>query len=299
MILSGAVPPDASALRDAIRRRLIATARQDPRIVGLVDYGSSSQGRADAWSDLDVALFLRDADLPAFERDWIAWAGQFGPLLLAYIGGVGHPWTVYAAQPVLLRVDFAFHAESALEEMRAWPTAPQSVEAMVLYDATGGRLAAIAHTLVGQPLDPPDPATTFTSVCGDFWYYILRTLGRVHRGQAWGARQDYHSIVLNLLSALLRLEVGATARWRASEAAVGLEAVLTPERLAQLERCIPGPGLTGVQAAMTRAAELGWITCRAGAACYDRPWPEALARAILRLLGTAPPATDETAPEQK
>ena len=103
MILSGDRPPDAPALRAAIRQRLIATARQDPRIVGLVDYGSSSEGRADAWSDLDVALFLRDADLPAFEHDWVAWAGQFGPLLLAYRGGVGHPWPVYAAAPLPLR----------------------------------------------------------------------------------------------------------------------------------------------------------------------------------------------------
>ena len=122
----------------------------------------------------------------AFERNWIAWAGQFGPLLLAYIGGVGHPWTVYAAQPVPLRVDFAFHAESALDQMRAWPNAPQSVDAMVLYDATGGGLAAIAQTLVGQSLAPPDPAATFVSVCGDFWYYILRTLSRVQRGQGRG-----------------------------------------------------------------------------------------------------------------
>ncbi len=292
MILSGDRPPDAPALREMIRRRLIAAARQDPRIVGLVDYGSSSEGRADAWSDLDVALFLRDAALAAFERDWVAWAGQFGPLLLAYIGSVGHPWTVYAAHPIPLRVDFAFHAESALAQMRAWPNAPQSVEAMVLYDATGGRLAEIARALVGQPLDPPAPAATFTSVCGDFWYYILRTLSRVRRGQAWGARQDYHSIVLNLLSALLRLEVGATARWRASEASVGIENVISPERLAQLEGCIPGPGLAGVESALARAAELGWRTCRAGAARYEQSWPEPLARTILRLLGTAPPAGD-------
>jgi len=289
MILPGDPPLDTPALREAIRGRLIAAARQDPRIVGLVDYGAGSEGRADAWSDLDVALFLRDADRAAFERDWMTWAGQFGPLLLAYIGGVGHPWTVYAAHPMPLRVDFAFHAESALAQMRAWPNAPQSVDAMVLYDATGGRLAEIAQEMVGQSLDPPDPAATFTSVCGDFWYYILRTLSRVQRGQAWGARQDYHSIVLNLLSALLRLEVGATARWRASAAAVGIEAALSPERLAQLEGCIPGPGLAGVEAALGRAAALGWRACRAGAARYARPWPEPLARAILRLLGTAPP----------
>src|SRR5687768_8740410 len=91
--------------------QIIAVATEDPRVVGLIDYGSSSEGRADAWSDLDLALFVRDADLTAFEADWQQWAAQFGPLLLAYISGVGHPWVVYDTVPIPSRVDFAFHPE--------------------------------------------------------------------------------------------------------------------------------------------------------------------------------------------
>lgn len=88
---------------------LIAAAERDQRIVGIVDYGSSSEGRADEWSDIDVALFIRDADFDEFERAWKDWAAQFGALLLAYVGGVGHPWAVYDTQPLPLRIDFAFH----------------------------------------------------------------------------------------------------------------------------------------------------------------------------------------------
>ena len=72
--------------------------------MGVIDYGATSHGRGDAFSDLDVALFVRDDDLEALEADWKAWAAQFGPLLLAYVGGVGHPWVVYDAQPMPLRL---------------------------------------------------------------------------------------------------------------------------------------------------------------------------------------------------
>jgi len=125
-----------SLTRAVMIRRLIAAAERDSRIVGLVDYGSSSEGRADEWSDIDLAVFLRDGDFEAFECDWKAWAGRFGPLLLAFISRVGHPWTVYDAASVPLRVDFDLYRESAAEEMLTWPNAPVSAAAMVWYDAT-------------------------------------------------------------------------------------------------------------------------------------------------------------------
>src|SRR5690349_14561345 len=123
-----------SPARLALVARLIAAAAAAPRIVGLPDYGSSSEGRVDQWSDVDVALFIRDADFAAFERDWKAWAAQLGDLLLAYVGGVGHPWTVYDADPIPLRADFNFDPESALPKVATWPNAPLSAATLVLYD---------------------------------------------------------------------------------------------------------------------------------------------------------------------
>jgi Streptomycin adenylyltransferase len=268
----------------AFVHQLIAAAERDIRVVGLVDYGSSSEGRADAWSDVDVALFIRDADLARFEAGWKEWASQFGALLLAYIGGVGHPWAVYDTGPILLRVDFAFHAESDVEEMLTWPNAPTSVESMVLYDSTGGRISACAARLVGQSLDPPDLGRAFEAVCGDLWYYLLRIDGKLRRGQLWAARYEFNSIVIGNLLALLRLEAGATERWRATTAATGIERILTSERQAQLDACIPGPDLKSLLNAMRQVVRLGKAVCAAIATQHGWPWPEALVGRLETLL---------------
>ena len=74
----------------AVKSRIIMAAERDPRIVGVVDYGPGCEGRADEWSDVDVALFRRDADCDDFGRGWKGWAAQFGPLLLALLV-VCHP----------------------------------------------------------------------------------------------------------------------------------------------------------------------------------------------------------------
>ncbi len=267
-----------------IRRRLIAAAEHDPRIVGIVDYGSSSEGRADQWSDVDVALFLRDADFDEFERGWKDWAAQFGPLLLAYVGGVGHPWAVYDTQPLPLRVDFAFHRESALDVMLTWPNAPISAEAMVWYDATGGRLTSNARRLVGQSLGPPNEEQAFESVCGDFWDYLLRTFSRLKRGQLWAARYDFNCIVLGNLHALLRFEAGAVDRWRSASSATGIEQVISPERLEQLGACIPAASVDDLRRAFVNAARLSHGVCAATAIANGWAWPQRLAERILAIL---------------
>ncbi len=265
----------------AIKRQLIAAAEGDARIVGLVDYGSSSEGRGDEWSDVDVALFLRDADCDDFERGWKNWAAQFGPLLLAYVGGVGHPWAVYDAQPLPLRVDFAFHRESNMAVMLTWPNAPISAAAMVWYDATGGRLTGYAQQLVGQSLGPPDLEQAFERVCGDFWDYTLRTFSKFKRGQLWAARYDYDCILLGNLHALLRLEAGAVDRWRASSSAVGIEQVISHERLAQLNACVPAAGAAGLQRAFINAARLAYEVCATTAQANSWGWPQRLAERTL------------------
>ncbi|HYX43223.1 MAG TPA: hypothetical protein VE821_16065, partial [Pyrinomonadaceae bacterium] len=230
-----------NSTREALVRRVVGACERDPRIVGVVDYGSSSEGRDDEWSDVDLALFIRDADFTDFERDWKEWAAQFGPLLLAYVGGIGHPWTVYEAEPLPIRADFALHRESAVAVMLTWPNAPVSSAAMVKYDATDdGRISAHAARLVGQSLGPPNAAQTFEQIAGDFWYYLLRTYSKLRRGQLWAARFEFNFIIIGNLMALLRLEAGAIDRLRSQSAAVELERALSPDRLAQLDALIPG-----------------------------------------------------------
>lgn len=271
---------DATATREELMRRIVAACARDARVVGVVDYGSSSEGRADEWSDVDLALFIRDEDYEEFARDWQSWAAQFGRLLLAYVGGIGHPWTVYDTQPLPLRVDFALHRASACEVIWSWPNAPVSVSAMVKYDATGGRIGECAARLVGQSLAPPDAARTFEMVAGDFWYYLLRTYSKLRRGQDWAARYDFNFIIVGNLMALLRLEAGATTRLRATSAAVQIEQDISPARLAQLDTLIPGTDIASLKQAFVRACELGQATCAATSARAGWPWPAELATRV-------------------
>lgn len=277
------MPSALATLRSDLRQRVLAAAHHDERIVGVLDYGSSSEGRADALSDLDLALFVQDSAFESFYATWQAWTAQLGPLLLAYVGGVGHPWTVYDATPLPLRVDFAFHRSSALDVVLSWPNAPSSTSAMVLYDATDGRLLANVGQLVGQSLRPADLQQTFESRGGDFWYYWLRTWTTLLRSDLWAARYDYNFMVLGNLVGLLRLEAKAVERWRATSAATAVEQVLSAGRMAQLEACIPERGEAGLRMAFRAAAQLGYDVSAALATTHTWPWPQQLAERVLAI----------------
>ncbi len=276
------LPPPLN--RQTMLRALHDAVTADSRIAGLVDYGSSSEGRADEWSDVDVALFIRDADLDAFEASWKAWAAQFGDLLLAFPGVADHPWAIYDAEPLPLRVDFNFWPVSAIDEMLTWPNSPASVDAMVLYDDMGGAIRANAAKLVGRDLGVANPAATFERVSGGFWYYLLRTETARRRGEHWSARWGYTTMVTGNLCALLRLEAGATDRWQASDAAAGIERVLTTSRRAELDLCIPGPNERDLPPAMLHAAQLGAAACAVLGERHGWPWPERLAFRMIRML---------------
>ncbi len=278
-----------SQTQAVLRQRLIAAAVADLRIVGLVNDGSTSTGRGDVWSDLDVSVFIRDADFESFTRDWEVWAKQFGDLLLAYISYVGHPWTVYAAEPVPLRVDFDFHRESTLERVAQWPASPLSIEAMLWYDGTGGRLRASVAHLVGKSLRPSDLHAAFVQHCGDLWYALLYTFSKLQRGQHWVARQAFHRRVLEPLLHLLRLEAGAIDRWQAQPAGLDVEQTLAPNRLLQVAACIPAPDAMGVANALGRVATLGYEVCEAIGRRSEWSWPHVLAEQTVHLFGNPDP----------
>jgi lincosamide nucleotidyltransferase len=271
-------------MQDNLRQHILHVVQADPRIVGCVDYGSTSEGRGDEWSDLDIALFIRDDELDLFEKDWKQWASQFGNLLLAYIGGVGHPWAVYDTDRIPLRVDFVFHPASTLNRVLEWPNSPTSTDAMVWHDLTDGKLTAFVNQIVGQSLAPDNLEKAFEQVGGDFWYYFLRTQAKLMRGENWAARHDFSFIITGNLLALLRIECAAVSHWRASSAAVGIEKVLSEQRLNQLNQCIPGSSSTDLRAAMFRAASLGYQVSEEIAQKYGWGWPISLAKKVLAIL---------------
>lgn len=263
--------------RAAILARILVAARSDPRIVGVLDYGSSGEGRGDAFSDLDICLFIRDDAREPFEREWRPWVAQFARPLLAYMGGFGHPWVVYAAAPRPLRADFALQPESNADIILSLPNAPRAAAEMLPYESDGGGLLSRVERLVGQDLGPPDLARAVEATIGDFWYYLLRCHDKLSRGHAWAARQEYGWVVLGNLIGMLRLEGGATARWRNGISAAGIEADLPADRLALLDACVAGPGPSGLRAGALAAIALGRQVSAALADRHGQPWPAELA----------------------
>ena len=191
---------------------------------------------------------------------------------------------MFDATPLPLRVDFAFHRASALDIVLTWPNAPTSTNDMVLYDGTGGNLTAFVQQLVGQSLRPMDLHETFQSVCGDFWYYMLRTWTKVLRGELWAARYDFNFIILGNLVGLLRLEANQGERWRSTSAAINVEQILTQHRLAQLKSCIPDHDDTSLRHVFSTVAQLGFETSDAIAGAHGWIWSKELAERVLAIV---------------
>jgi hypothetical protein len=260
-----------SLTRLGVLADITAAARDDPRIAGVVDYGSSSEGRADEWSDVDVALFIHDADIDAFTLEWRTWASRFGPLLFGYTGKYGHPWAMYDTGDTggtPLRVDYDFITASRIAALATWENSPVSVEAMVLYDGADGRITAAASKLVGKRTSPRDVYAAFESACGDFWYFLMYCDAKLRRGAEWNARAVFHSEVLDALFHILRIEAGGEAldHWNWKHNAFGIEGTLSAERLRQLNGCVPATGGHGLRRAMLIAATLGLDACASVAA---------------------------------
>ena len=204
-------------------------------------------------------------------------------MLLAYTSGLGKPWAVLDATPLPLRADFNFYPAGEIDRILAWPCAPRSVGHMVLYDATDGAISQRVARIVGQPLGPADPQVAFEQVCGDFWYYALRTWAKLLRRQWPVARHEYAAIMLGNLAALLRLEAGATERWRNSSAMQGIEQAIAPARLAQLERCFADADPADLARAFGAATWLAQDVCGAIGARHSWPWPADLAARVVAL----------------
>lgn len=275
------------AARDALLGRILERARADERVLAVLDYGSTSEGRGDAWSDIDLALAIRPDAWDAFTEGWRVWLDACGPVLLGFVSFVGHPWAVIGTDAAPVRVDLHLYGGPPDEDLAAalpsWPNAPVSTEAMLLFDREGS-LAEPVAALVGRSLAPENVAATFERVAGHFWYYVHRTWSKLNRDSSWDVRWNLTCILTGNLCALLRLESGAVDRWAASDAAAGIEDAISPERLARLNRCIPGPDPATLLPALREIVDLGAEVCATIASRLDIAWPEALAAEMRELI---------------
>lgn len=266
-----------------LRQRIVEAVIADDRLLGLVDYGSTSEGHADRWSDVDCSLFIQPEAHEEFTSNWTTWIAQFGPVLLSFVGDIGNYWSVLEGESFPIRVDFNFYraTEDAYAAMETWPNAPSRVESMLLVDKTG-ELRPHVEKMVGRDLGPPDMPQRVDMVAAGFWYYAVRTWCKLQRGPTWGVRFDISFIMFGNLMALLRLEAGTIDRWRAADAA-GIEDDISVERLAALNACIPDADPESLGRSLAAIVRLGAEATAGAANRYQRSWPQELAVQMIAL----------------
>ncbi|WP_223872820.1 nucleotidyltransferase domain-containing protein [Streptomyces sp. SP18CM02] len=202
-------PLPADALPLARRIELLrTTAEADPRVEGVLLYGSWTLGEADAHSDLDAYLYVREEDAAAFDgREFVE---RLAPLKLAYTNMYG---ILAVAFEDLMRGEF--HVEPAgtgIAEIAGWRDRihlPRP-EAAVLLDRTG-RLTAAARELAA--LTPPEPVATAQQLTDELANWTLMLAHVRARGEHARAHHLLHAVIAPLQLKLCRLLRGSTAHW--------------------------------------------------------------------------------------
>jgi len=272
-----------SIARDRLLQRILNHACRDERVLAVLDYGSTSEGRGDAWSDIDLALSISPDTWHDFRMNWETWLAECGTVLLGFISFTGHPWAVLATEAAPVRVDLHLYGGPPDTDLRSalatWPNAPRSVEDMLLFDREGTLHSALEQ-MVGRSLTPDDVASTFSSVAANFWYYVHRTWSKMQRGIGWDVRWNITTVLTGNLCALLRLESGAIDRWQASDAAANIESAISEDRRERLNQCIPGRDEASLIDAFREIVALGMDVCSILAVRHEGSWPEELGRTM-------------------
>lgn len=152
--------------REELRESLVEAARGDVQLIGAALVGSAATGREDAWSDIDLALQVRNDAEPSEVAD--RWTAQF----YAQRGAVHHVDVV--AGGVLYRV---FLLASSLQvDISFWP------EGQFRATEPGFTL------LFGSPRPATGPRVMdANNVIGMAWLYALHARSAIARDRTWQA----------------------------------------------------------------------------------------------------------------
>jgi len=150
--------------RDAVRGHLLELAAADPLIGAAAVTGSDAVGAADEWSDIDLAVGIRDG-LPAALARWTV-------LLYRDLAALHH-WDLPSGSslyrvfllPDCLEVDIAFTPI-----------------------ADFGPLGPNWRTVFGETIDvAPSVPTSHDNLVGHAWHHALHARASIERGRLWQA----------------------------------------------------------------------------------------------------------------
>ncbi|PAZ16727.1 DNA polymerase subunit beta [Streptomyces sp. SA15] len=195
------------ALDDRIAR-LREIARSEPRLEGVLLYGSWTLGEADAHSDIEAYLYVQDKHVDDF--DGPAFLERLAPLELAYTNMHGILAVVFDD---LMRGEFHITAAGpGIDEVPAWEGVVHlpRPESAVLLDRTGRLTRAARHLAAFRP---PEPATTAQQLTHELANWTLMLAHVLARGEVARAHAVLHIVVVPLQLQLCRLLRGSTVHW--------------------------------------------------------------------------------------
>ncbi|HEY7200584.1 MAG TPA: tetratricopeptide repeat protein [Candidatus Dormibacteraeota bacterium] len=256
--------------------RLRAVADADDRIRAMWLSGSLARGHADAASDLDVLIAVRDEDHAAFTGAWREWLAGIAPTVVAR-ALPSPPGSFYSVTATCERLDVVVEAVSAV------PASPFR-HRLAVFDRDG----LDARVPAAAPEAGPDPARLASLVEECFRQQVNLPTVTVREDWLMGvvAVQQIHLILYQLLVAA-----------NAPQPPMGVKqwsARLTAAQRRVLEALpVPQPARESVLAARDAAAEAFVREARAVLAANGVPWPAELELAVAvhlaREVGVLPP----------
>ncbi|WP_030672848.1 DNA polymerase subunit beta [Streptomyces rimosus] len=188
--------------------RLRELAEAEPRLEGVLLYGSWTLGEADAHSDIEAYLYVRDAHADTF--DGVEFVGRLAPLKLAYTNMYGILAVVFDD---LMRGEFhVVAAGTGIDEVPTWRGMVHLPDpgAAVLLDRSG-RLTIAARRLADRC--PPEPGPTAQQLADELANWTLMLAHVLGRGETARAHALLHTVVAPQQLQLCRLLRGSTTHW--------------------------------------------------------------------------------------
>ncbi len=195
-----------------------AETQVDMRAATIVGSRARTDRPADAWSDLDLVIIVRDPSRYLTTTDWLA---QIGVPLLTFL----EPTAVgdLTERRVLFEgacdVDFSFVPVSIVQEwgQHGMPDAVAHVAqrgARLLFDKDGD----FAELLAGLPPRPrriaPPSAAVFTEAVHDFLYHVIWCAKKLRRGELWLAKQSCDGYLKRQLLRMIEWDAQARQQWQ-------------------------------------------------------------------------------------
>ncbi|MFJ8646273.1 nucleotidyltransferase domain-containing protein [Streptomyces sp. NPDC093546] len=195
------------ALDDRIAR-LRRLAQAEPRLDGVLLYGSWTVGEADAHSDIEAYLYVQDEHVDTF--DGTAFLEQLAPLALAYTNMYGVLAVVFDD---LMRGEFHIAAAGpGIDEVPTWEGMvhlPYPGDA-VLLDRTGRLTEAARHL---SAFRPPEPIGTAQRLADELANWTLMLAHVLARGEVARSHALLHTVIAPQQLQLCRLLRGSTSHW--------------------------------------------------------------------------------------